>query len=242
MTSIRARPLATVAFLHGHQNQRCLPSLQLPASAQASLRPSNPGIINLYFAPQRLACQVDHCASEFMQHHPRCFVASQRELPLQKKRRDAALVGGHQVGSPEPDRQRRLRVMQDRPSGQRNLVSTIRYTASVEVPPIHKHGDFHSADRQSHPASGMRLNTVGRPPPWRTSIGIPARFSETAGEARPYTTSCGLLKQPDKHKSLSFRAIVNCGRLNFERDLYVIREEPWIEDHVDRRLDRVATK
>jgi hypothetical protein len=41
---------------------------------------------------------------------------------------------------------------------------------------------------------------------------------------------------------IRFRAILNSGRSNRECDLYVIREEPWIEDHVERRLDRVATK
>jgi hypothetical protein len=84
MTDMRAPAGAAAPFLHGNQYQRRLPALQLSASAQARLRSSNPCIINLDFAPQRLTCQVDHGAAEFMQHHPGRLVASQRELALQK--------------------------------------------------------------------------------------------------------------------------------------------------------------
>ncbi len=31
-------------------------------------------------------------------------------------------------------------------------------------------------------------------------IAVRTRFSEAVGAACPYTTNCGLLKQPDKHK------------------------------------------
>jgi hypothetical protein len=43
------------------------------------------------------------------------------QAALQKQSRDAALIGGHEVGRPEPNRQRRFCIMQDRPSGLRPL-------------------------------------------------------------------------------------------------------------------------
>src|SRR3954451_3550859 len=59
-----------------------------------------------------------------MEHHPRCFVPSQCKLALEKQRRDAARVGAHQIGGPEPYSQRGLRVMKDRVGRKRNLMPT----------------------------------------------------------------------------------------------------------------------
>ena len=52
------------------------------------------------------------------------LVASQTKLALQKKRRDPTLIGGHQISSPEPDRQGDLGVMKDCLRRHRNLVPT----------------------------------------------------------------------------------------------------------------------
>jgi hypothetical protein len=117
-------PCGATALLHSHEDQSRLPAFELPASPQTGLRTPNPRLIDFYFAPQRLALQVDHSPPEFVQHHPRCFVPTQGKLALQKQRRDAALVSRHQVSCPEPNRQQRFRIMQDRPRRQRNLVTT----------------------------------------------------------------------------------------------------------------------
>src|SRR6266404_2403434 len=61
-----------------------------------------------------------------MQHHPCCFITPQTKLALQEQSRDAALVSGYQVGRPEPDGERRFRIVEDRPTCQPNLVPTTR--------------------------------------------------------------------------------------------------------------------
>jgi hypothetical protein len=50
-----------------------------------------------HFTAQRLAFKVHHRSAELVEHHPCCLVTSQTELTLQKKGRDATLIGGHQV-------------------------------------------------------------------------------------------------------------------------------------------------
>src|SRR6266481_3613177 len=115
-------PCYPATFLHGHQDQRGFPPLQLPASPQSGLSTANPSLVDFHFAAQRLAFQVDHSPAELVEQHPCCLVASQTKLALQKKRRDPAFIGGQQVGSPKPDRQRHLRVMKDCLRGHRNLV------------------------------------------------------------------------------------------------------------------------
>src|SRR6202030_3616947 len=117
-------PGYAATFLHSHQDQRGFPSLQLPASPQSGLSPANPGLVHFHFAAQRLAFQVDHCPPQLVEHHPCCLVASQTKLALQKKRRDPTLIGGHQISSPEPDRQGDLGVMKNRLRRHRNLVPT----------------------------------------------------------------------------------------------------------------------
>jgi hypothetical protein len=75
---------AAIPFLHGHQHQRCLAAFELSTSAQAGLRAANSSIITFHFASQRLSWRVDHCAPEFMQHHPCSFVTTYSELALQQ--------------------------------------------------------------------------------------------------------------------------------------------------------------
>src|SRR5207248_8254198 len=52
---------------------------------------------------------------------------------LQKQGGESALVGGHQVRGPEPNRQRRFRIMKDCPGGQRTLVQAAGTLPSFEV-------------------------------------------------------------------------------------------------------------
>jgi hypothetical protein len=58
-----------------------------------------------------------------VKHHPRGFVALKTKLAPKKQRRDTPLVGRHQVGRPEPNRQRGLRIVEDCPRCQRDLVT-----------------------------------------------------------------------------------------------------------------------
>jgi hypothetical protein len=59
-----------------------------------------------------------------VKHHPRGFVAQKTKLALKKQRRDTPLVGRHQVGRPEPNGQRSLRIVKDCSRCQRDLVTT----------------------------------------------------------------------------------------------------------------------
>jgi hypothetical protein len=59
-----------------------------------------------------------------VKHHPGGFVAPKPKLALEKQCRNTPLVGGHQVGSPEPKGQWGLGIVKDRPGGQRDLVAT----------------------------------------------------------------------------------------------------------------------
>ena len=111
-------PGSIAPLLHGNKDQGRFPAFELSASEQACLRTANPRIINLQVALQWFARQVDHGPAEFVKHHPRGLVASQGKLALKEERRDPALIGGHQVGSPEPNCQRRFCIMQNRPGSQ----------------------------------------------------------------------------------------------------------------------------
>src|SRR2546422_11174116 len=70
-----------------------------------------------------LASRVHHRSPQFVKHHPRSLVTSKAKLALEEQRRDAPLVGGHQIRGPEPQDQRGLRIMKDGPRGQRDLVT-----------------------------------------------------------------------------------------------------------------------
>jgi hypothetical protein len=59
-----------------------------------------------------------------VKHHPGGFVAPKPKLALQKQCRNTPLVGGHQVGCPEPKGQRGLGIVKDRSRGQRDLIAT----------------------------------------------------------------------------------------------------------------------
>lgn len=117
---------STATSLHGHDNQRRFPAPELTASLQPRLRTPNPGLVHFHFAPQRLACQVDHGPPKLVQHHPRGFVPAESKLALKKERREPARIGGHQVGRPKPDHQRRFGVMKNGPGRQRYLAATDR--------------------------------------------------------------------------------------------------------------------
>ena len=69
---------------------------------------------------------VHHRAPQFVQQQPRRFVPPPPHLPLKQEGRDAPLVGDCQIGRPEPHGERRLRVVENRPGGQRYLIPTRR--------------------------------------------------------------------------------------------------------------------
>ena len=128
------------ALLHRDHDEGGLPAPQLSASPQTPLDTSNPGVVQFHFPAQRLAGQVDHGLPQLVQDHPRCLVTSQTQLALQEKRRDAAFIRGHEVGRPEPNGQRRFRVMQNRSCRKGHLIPTtcalpaLRFHDWVRIP------------------------------------------------------------------------------------------------------------
>ena len=53
-------------LLYGYQDQCSFPALQLTATPQPRLRATNPRIVDLHFAPERFAFQVDHRPPELV--------------------------------------------------------------------------------------------------------------------------------------------------------------------------------
>ena len=60
------------SLLHGHQDEGRPPAFQLAAPAQPRLRATNPGVVNLDLAMQRLANSVDHGAAQFVERGAVC--------------------------------------------------------------------------------------------------------------------------------------------------------------------------
>jgi len=118
-----ARPVITLFDADQHRDRATVS--QLTASSDARLRPANPRVVELDVTVEWLAGRVDHSSAKFVQHHPRGFIPAETELPLDPERRDAALIGRHQVGGPKPLRERGLGVVQHRPGRQRHLMPTL---------------------------------------------------------------------------------------------------------------------
>jgi len=116
-------PRSPATLFHRDQDERRSSPFELSASAETGLLAANPRFINFYVAVQRLASYIHHGPAELMKHHPCGLVTGQTKLPLYEQGRHAALVGRHQIGSPEPVRQRDLGPVKNRPGGQRDLVT-----------------------------------------------------------------------------------------------------------------------
>ena len=110
-------------FFDGDPHQRGFPAFQLPTPAEPGLRAANPGVIQLDVSMQWFSGGVDHGPAELVEEQPRGFVSSQAQLPLQPQGRRASFVGDHQVAGPEPARQRRFRVVEDRARRERHLMA-----------------------------------------------------------------------------------------------------------------------
>ena len=111
-----------LAVFHGDHDDGRFSAFQLTTASQAGLWPTDPGVVDLHVAVQRLACRVDHRPPELVQQHPGGFVPTKPHLPLEQERRDPPLVGRHQIRGPEPHRQRDLCVVKNGPGRQGDLV------------------------------------------------------------------------------------------------------------------------
>jgi len=175
---------------------------------------SNPCIVNFYFALPRFASQIDYGPPEFMQHHPCGFVAPESKLALYEEGRNAALIGGQQVGSPKPNRQRRFRVMQDRPCGQRHIFTVDAKTFSTFDTPD---DDVAWAVRCSCSIPGFFQPVNGRYVDGGVLSNLPSFVFSEGGEGKPLANRIlaftlvqkRTVSAPPTARGDLFRAIVN---------------------------------
>jgi len=83
--------------------------------------PDDEALVNLHLLDQMLAFGVDHGPAQLVQHRPRRLAPAEPELALQLQGRHARRRGAHQIGRPEPQMQRRMRLVQNRARGHRRL-------------------------------------------------------------------------------------------------------------------------
>ena len=79
------------------------------------------GLVDFHQARHRVALGVDHAGAQLVGEQPSAAVRADTELFLELQGRDAVGVGRHQVGGPEPDGERQLAGVQDRPGRHRGL-------------------------------------------------------------------------------------------------------------------------
>ena len=81
------------------------------------------GLVHFDHSLQRIAVGIDHRAPQLLRQQPGGLVGTEAQLPHQLLRRHAVGVGRHQVGGPEPCRQRQLGPVHDRSRRHRRLPS-----------------------------------------------------------------------------------------------------------------------
>ena len=194
-------PRTVAARLNGHQDRDRAPVLQLAAPLDPRLGTTNPGVIDFDVPVEGLACRIDHRSAQLVEHHPSRFIAAQAELALEQERRNAALVGRHQIRGPEPVRSAGFSCCAESFRPSRTPGADSRHTANA-ASRLRTLAGVHSADTRNPLASDRPPDTAGRPPRSQIDAEIRANSSETAGAARAYTTNSGVLKQPDKQESL----------------------------------------
>ncbi len=149
--------------------------------ARRRLVSADEAFIDLDLLSEWRAFGVDHRPAQLVQHHPRRLIAAQAELALQLHRGQAGRRCAHQVGRPEPQVQRRARLVQHRASGQRRLPMAGRaFPQHAEL--AHWPGMPVPAPRAAEALRPARLEQVSRT---RLAIREPAlKFDDRPGEVR----------------------------------------------------------
>src|SRR6516225_5648262 len=102
-------------------------------TAHAFLQSAQIGFIDLHCPGQPITARPDHRPTELVKPSPSLFVTPQAQDPLQTQGAGAVLLGGHPPHSPKPQSQRAPRVLEDRPGGDRGLM-TARPTLQKHAP------------------------------------------------------------------------------------------------------------
>ena len=115
------------------------------------------GLVDFHQARQQVALGVDHAGAQLVGEQPSAAVRADTELFLELQGRDAVGVGRHQVGGPEPDGERQLAGVQDRPGRHRGLPAAAGALEGVcfsaQRPSLFM---ARTRDRRSRPASAFR--------------------------------------------------------------------------------------
>lgn len=116
-------PRGCPALLHGGQDECGSAPLELSAASDTGLDTAHPRVVDLDRTPKRFASDIHHRSSELVKHHPGGLVTPKPKLALEKQCRNTPLVGGYQVGCPEPKGQGGLGIVKHGPRGERDLVA-----------------------------------------------------------------------------------------------------------------------
>src|SRR5882724_839135 len=128
-----ARP--TTLHRHGHHGFAPRPRLAAPAPPGAMLLTAHIALVDLHQAAEPVALiAVTHRLANLVQHQPGGRIADPNFLG-QLHCRDALLVVAHAVDRPEPTRQRRPRLVKNRPRRHRTLIAACR--AFMHLPNRH---------------------------------------------------------------------------------------------------------
>ena len=99
-----------------HRRRGCI----MPSGGRIVFGPEwKAGLVDFHQARQRVALGVDHAGAQLVGEQPSAAVRADTELFQALQGRDAVGVVRHQVGGPEPDAERLLAGVQDRPGRHR---------------------------------------------------------------------------------------------------------------------------
>src|ERR1700730_3535429 len=184
MTAPNGKPTNTFPVLTGtpHHTTEAAPSYP-------GLGTTIPGVVDFYLAVKRLAHRIHRRSPQLVKYHPSGLVTLKTKLVMEKQRRDPSLIGRHQVGRPEPEGQRGLRIVKDGPRCQGHLLTT---GGALPGSSSHRNRDRARIVGTCSPrTSGKRPGTLGRPLRWRTESETGEESRERTDEALPDDTTPG---------------------------------------------------
>jgi len=141
----------------------------MDATALATCPSTNIGFVDFDMLPdlptQSILIRANHASAELVENLERCLVASQPKLPLKLHSRHAGRLTGHQVGSPKPYAQRRMRKFHHRSSRQSGIalaLAATKGTGAIGKPIWFTIHSAVRADKSVAPSSFLQVSRAGR--------------------------------------------------------------------------------